>query len=331
MKRSITVLAVAMTLAAVAIGVNARAMEAQTSEGVLEPCARDNGRIEAADLPAVVRPGQCPVSGRVIQDGPVGSVLPPAGESVYVEALTTSGAKELQIKRLQNGTIELNHVGDDAGGEPAPADLTATRASGECSDRAFTDGERRVDETLRYRINRSTVPRSISRAAATGAIRRGGANVVSTRNACKLGDRVPVGLVYDGGTSDGAQIDAGVHCLPSDSRSVVSFGDLPRGILAATCNWSRNAPVYDTTVASDVKINRTDFDWTTQPRARSCTGAWDLESVMTHERGHTFGLGHVPEDGHRHLTMSTLLNGPCQPSERTLGRGDVLGLENKYR
>ena len=29
--------------------------------------------------------------------------------------------------------------------------------------------------------------------------------------------------------------------------------------------------------------------------------------------------------------MSPVINGPCQTDERSLGRGDVLGLDNKYR
>ena len=103
------------------------------------------------------------------------------------------------------------------------------------------------------------------------------------------------------------------------------FGDLSSGDLAVTCNWGRF-----NVVASDIKINKLDVQWTTSLRSGSCQGMWDLEGVRTHERGHTFGLGRVPEAGHGNLTMSTNLNGTCQMSERTLGRGDVRGLGVKY-
>jgi hypothetical protein len=56
-----------------------------------------------------------------------------------------------------------------------------------------------------------------------------------------------------------------------------------------------------------------------------------MESTVTHERGHTYGLGDLSESSHENLTVSERSNRPCQASERSLGRGDVMSLALKYR
>jgi hypothetical protein len=55
-----------------------------------------------------------------------------------------------------------------------------------------------------------------------------------------------------------------------------------------------------------------------------------LESTVTHEAGHVFGLDHVGENKHGRLTMSPYLDGPCENGEATLGKGDVAGLASLY-
>lgn len=320
----------ALAFAVLIVATFARTPAAQTGAQILEACEAGKQEIKASALPEVVGPDQCPVGERRIVDGPVASVVPPAGQTVYAEVLTTSGAQELGVRSLSDGAVELTHVGDESESEEsATMDLSRARSRGECSDLANTDLAHKVTDTLDYRFRVSTTPPDLRRSVARNAIRRGALNVFDTRNGCRLGDRVPVALRYTGRTGAPAQAGAGL-CGTNDGLSVVAFGDLERGVVASACTISDSRPDLDEVVAADIKINRADFRWTTAPNSRSCRRAYDVEAVMTHEWGHVFGLGHVPERAHRNLTMSPTINGPCQTSERSLGRGDVLGLDAKY-
>ncbi len=80
---------------------------------------------------------------------------------------------------------------------------------------------------------------------------------------------------------------------------------------------------------SDIRLNKEDPAWTARV-TDSCRGRYDIESTVTHERGHTFGLGEASESSHGNLTMSAESNGTCQTSRRSLGRGDARGLNSKY-
>jgi hypothetical protein len=324
-------LAAAIALAALAVGVISRSPTAQTDPEVYEACRPDRDTIPAPDLPETVELESCPIGERVITDHGAGTVLPDPGEGVYTEVLTTTGAQELEVTHYRDGTVEFEHVGndsdDEAGSDPASSRALAARGSpGECADPAFNSLSYRVgDEGLRYSFNRSTTPRNLARAAVIKAIRRGGANVTGADNSCRLGDHVSATLGYEGRTGLSANVTDDGRCVGNDGVNVTSFGDLPR-FLAVTCTFFRNGIV----TSSDLQINKADHRWTTKPNSRSCKRMWDLEAVVTHERGHTFGLGHVAENSHRNLTMSPIINGTCQSSERTLGRGDVRGLEAKY-
>ncbi len=248
-------------LSILALGLFVGAPTAQMGPRVLEACRDGQASIEATELPRLVKPGECPVKGRIIEDIGVGSVVPEPGEGVYAEALTIAGAQELEVRRFPDGTIELEHVGDDSGDvptvEPATGDLAAARASGECSDDAYTDMDWRVTEDLglSYSFNQSTTPREISPDAAAGAITRGGTNITGARNNCALEDQVPAEMrnncaledqvpaemTYLGDTDSDSNISR-TNCESNDGSSVVSFGDLAGSVLAGTCTWRVPTP-----------------------------------------------------------------------------------------
>jgi hypothetical protein len=326
-----TLLVATFVLVALALGTTARTPEAQTNASTYGACRPGEDAISAPALPETVELGRCPVEGRVIADNGVGTFLPPPGQSVYVESFTTEGSQELEVTRRRDGTVELGHVGDEveeAQGEPEIA--PAASGPGECSDRAFDNLDRRVEFPLRWSFNPNTTPDELSSKGALGAIRRGTANIADTHSGCSRGDRVPEDMVYEGRTNARAQVGTGGHCSGNDLKTVVSFGNLPQGSLAVACIITAVDEPYNRLKWSDIMINKADHSWTTNPGTR-CRGKYDLESTVTHERGHTYGLGHVSESSHGNLTMSERSNGACQASERSLGRGDVLGLIRKYR
>jgi hypothetical protein len=126
---------------------------------------------------------------------------------------------------------------------------------------------------------------------------------------------------FAGQTTLRANVSNDGNCVDRDGINVVNWGDLPAGTLATTCTWY--FPLFGEVMESDVKFNGVDHSWTIG--VALCVGTFDVEAVMTHERGHTFGLGHVSESASPTMTMSPQI-GECSDRERTLGYGDMLGL-----
>jgi hypothetical protein len=322
-----------MLAAAISAGTGALSpAAAQTGPKVLEACRNTQKTIDASKLPDVWNPAKCPVKDMIIRDGATASVLPAPGESVHIEALGPSGSQQLTIARAKDGTVDLGKVGNEVNADKAtPGDVSTLAVNNECSDSAYTKTGWRVEGKLAYSFNRTSTPRGVGgRIVAERAIRRAAGNISSTRNRCRLGDRVSARTAYTGSTRAKAQINRYGVCKGNDSKSVVSFGGMSKpGPLASACTWYWPQTGYDKVASSDIKLD-TRYRWTTRPGARSCQNRYDVESTVTHEFGHTFGLGH-PGGNHPSLTMNAKSAGPCQASEKTLGRGDVIGLGRVYR
>src|SRR5215210_7029042 len=138
----LAVFAVVLALSIPATGMSIQKSSAQPDTRVLDACGPGEPEIDAADLPEVVEPARCPVEGRQIVDGAVRSVVPPPGKGVYAEVLTTTGAQELDVARRADGTMELDHVGDDS--DASVAKTRTVNGPGECSDPGYKDSSWRV-------------------------------------------------------------------------------------------------------------------------------------------------------------------------------------------
>lgn len=195
-----------------------------------------------------------------------------------------------------------------------------------CSDTANTPYLYKLIAREPWYFNPSGVPANMGSVVAKNAVEDGFGFVASGFNDCGLSYNFSSVLrpSYVAGTYVGTGVGNGVCASPPDLYSVVSF-DLSAGTyLAATCT---HVNASQQTVTADVQFN-TRYDWTNT--LVGCTNAFEVQGTAAHEWGHAAGLNHVLEATSPWLTMSENSNGECEGSQRTLGAGDLIGLDAKY-
>jgi hypothetical protein len=211
-----------------------------------------------------------------------------------------------------------------ASGVVAAVPAQASGPLGPCKDGAYKLSSSRWTTPMRWWFRASSTPKGVSRGDAEAAVRRAALNIVTGHNSCGLPDRISATEHYLGRTRTPTDVNGDSTCGKPDGKSVIGFGALNPLDMAITCWWTSGGR----TVEADIKLNKANYAWVTRIRP-GCALAWSVEAVATHEFGHAFGLAHVTEGLHGHLTMSPLI-APCQSSESTLGLGDVRGLERTY-
>ena len=111
-----------------------------------------------------------------------------------------------------------------------------------------------------------------------------------------------------------------------DNRNEVYADQITEpGVLGYTIVWStrKRGPIPGQIIEADMVI---DTDWTWATGAEP--GAFDLETVVTHEAGHWVGMGHAP-------TTTTCAGQLMYPSvapntTKGLGLGDIAGINALY-
>lgn len=209
-------------------------------------------------------------------------------------------------------------------GDGVPAlELMASGSTDPCADGAYATYRKRWAERFEWYFQAGSTPSYLSASAAEAAFRKAVRSVVHAQNDCGLTVDVGARSLYRGRTAAAPNISPAGTCTGRDGRNVVGFGRLPSGYLGLSCWWAS-----DSMVEADMRLNSAAFRWVTSIPP-GCSGRWHVGAVAAHEFGHIFGMAHVSEDRHPHLTMSQRIRS-CQASELTLGLGDVRALTSLY-
>ena len=274
--------------------------------------------------------------GDVIRDGVAGATVQPPGETVISNVLLVDGSDSLTVSTEMDGEVVVEACGADVERPAVPFNARPRRSSGplattsvlgECQDNWWEIEPYRWYWPYAWYLKTDTVPPELSVANVTNALIEGTQSMTATRNKCGMIDIVPAEQRYDGPTNGWANI-SGTTCLANDWHNVADFAGGGPGVLAQTCTW----PYPDGSNAagsSDMRINDANNDWMPDGSGNCGGYRYVIRAVTAHERGHTYGLRHVGEAGHPHLTMSTVI-GPCSDQEFWLGKGDVNGMRARY-
>lgn len=318
----------------------ARPAEATGGRTGLDVCD-GSGTINAAELPAHVSSRVCDLVGREVTLGSVRLEVPPPGRGISAASIGMGYETELTIITESNGDVLI----DDGSGEgealatatTEPCDPLATPGClAPCDADSFTinGANARVKQKQPWLFKASSRPSGFTTKQVLTHLKAGTQNIVNTRNDCALTDVVGPTAPYKGKTAKGSGISVvnGMeHCPGSNGKNIVDFGALGRFTLGLACtryvsfDYGATWFIYE----ADIRLKKS-APWALNPDRASCSNEYDLQGVMTHERGHAFGLGHAEDlDAYSNLTMFPAAY-PCTSYARTLGKGDRSGLAFLY-
>jgi hypothetical protein len=316
---------------------------------------RASGPVSATSLPSVVSADECDLTGRLVTSGNVAVHVPGPGEGVSADGVEVGGESSLMVATMPNGDVHIDAAGDVNGihvlgtntGDPC-VDGIATGCLDPCVDTAHAvnsvDGK--VKRSQPWWFNAGSRPDEFpTTAPVRDAIKAGSQNIVTTDNDCGLSDIVPKTAPYQGTTTRTSDMKfpngTSNSCKPtgqSDGKNTVDFGRLISPTLGFACSFfTSNDGVHWFIKQADIRLridggagDPTDTEWATVIDPNTCSDIHDVESVMTHERGHAFGLAHANANQSHFLQTMYPSGPPCYTYARTLGKGDRAGLNQLY-
>jgi len=324
---------------------------ASADESGSDDCELPGGLLDQQELPAGSDVVECGAVDRLVASSDNLVIqIPAPGNSITMTTTEYDGAGSAFAVRVANdGTISYTEpayiegsgaasvadeqaIEDELDPELFDEDTRAASPTSACNRSTFTRHDTPLAGNYVWFLGDGKRPMGLTDGFTAGVMFDALNTIVSLRNPCGVGGSLSVGWSYggvDSRESDFTLSDGRSVCSNDpDSVSTVDFGDLANNgnpAVAMACRWNYRGEAYQ----SDVRFNTTDYNFTRYPRNSNCDDRFDLQSVATHEFGHTFGLRDLPNFDDRYLTMYKS-SFRCRALARTLGRGDALGLRGLY-
>jgi hypothetical protein len=315
-------------MASVAIGVSvASSPQAAATES---PGANwglpEQGQIEAAEVPEGTDVVECDLVGRQLDLGDAVLPIPGPGEGVGISGDSPTGDNvEATVETALDGTLTYS---DDAS---LPAGAPTSPYNSNACDSNYQGAIKswKLSGSWGISIGDGGQPAGGTQAQTAGALNAAGSTWTNETSPCYSQDLSRAPLVQSLGTttyeSDMQIVDGKSTCAARDGVSTLDAGNLDGGYVGLNCTWYDGSGFV---IESDIRLNTTDYSFTYTPGS-GCTSQYDVESVITHEVGHTLGL---KDKGGAENAYQTMYESSfrCKSFARNLGKSDVWHLRARY-
>lgn len=266
----------------------------------------------------------CHLVGTQVRVAGTRMLVPQPGTKVSQRGLYTDGAVETTAAVSPAGILHLRST--DTRGDAIT--VVPTEGGGdECSYTNYKYTGKKLSGHTEYWYYRSgSAPSYIGKdsfvsiaSAAGNTWERGTANCNGYRT-----DYTDLAVTYKGSLNEALDIDSDGTCqFWVNHKNSWGFKYMSKaGLIALTCTtkaYTSNA-ITDADIAVNTKYQFFKPGW-------ACYSRYDLQSVLTHEIGHTLGMDDVSAS--LPLTMGGGI-AKCSTKKRTLGAGDSLGIRRLY-
>lgn len=281
-------------------------------------------------------PASCLKKGEKIKLGKVVVEVPGDGEGYGIYHVVTdkdSSVFDVEIENV-DGSISVSTEDPDQVSDPssetgsAPENASAAVTSGgpnPCDDGAKKWNGRR-NNGMDFYVNGETLPAGLSYADFSAEVDYARNAIRAGNNSCGFPTNAYSISLNRKGSTSGPAMNTDGSCN-YDSYDEIDFGVLDDALGQACVKWTTVPFADDRISEADIRLDK-DFRYF-RILPSNCTSAYEVSGLLVHEFGHSFGMGHVSEDTHGQLTMSTNST-RCSYADHSFGLGDYNNMNDHY-